>query len=509
MSKILILIAFIFGLSTASIAKNNSRPNIIVILADDLGYSDLGCMGAEIETPKLDGLARGGILFTKFYNTSRCCPSRASLLTGQYQWDAGIGHMDHAIGNYPEYQGYLNSSSVTIAELLRDNGYRTFMSGKWHVGSNREHWPDKRGFDQFYGTPPGGGIYFYPSPFYKRDVFKNGQQVFPDSNWYSTDAFTNAAIEFIHQTENQDTPFFIYLAYIAPHFPLQAKKQDIDKYRETYKCGYEEIRKKRFERQKQLGIVSKDYPASNPVYDDWNKIENREEEVLKMATYAAMVDCMDQNIGRLMQSLKETGLYENTLILFLSDNGACPANFNKTPEVEIGTRNSNAAYGIWYNVSNTPLRYGKRKQYEGGIATPLIVHWPEGIKNGGLINHEPAHINDIMPTCLDVANVEYPQSYNTNVLDELDGSSILPIINGKKQNKKRLFYWEHEGNKAIMQNDWKLVKLHKKEWKLYNLASDPFETNNLITQFSEKARFLEEKYNQWAIEHGVKNWPVK
>ncbi|TKG94324.1 arylsulfatase [Puteibacter caeruleilacunae] len=491
-----------------SAESKDKRPNIIVILVDDMGYSDLGCMGSEINTPNLDKLANQGVLFTNFYNTSRCCPSRASLLTGQYQWDAGIGHMDNTRSNAPEYQGYLNNQSITIAEALGSNGYRTFMSGKWHVGNKREHWPDKRGFQQFYGTPEGGGVYFYPSRFYKRDVYKNGKQVHPDSTWYSTDGFTDAALEFIQHEKSQTEPFFMYMAYIAPHFPLQAKPEDIAKYLGQYDKGYDEVRKARFKKQKELGIVRKDLPISAPTYPEWEQVKNKDQEARKMEVYAAMVDNLDQNIGKLIQELKEHQLYENTVIMFLSDNGGCPSNFNKTPNAKIGTRYSNSAYGKWHNVSNTPLRYGKRREHEGGISTPLIVHWPAGRIKHGKIIREPAHINDIMPTCLELSKTTYPDTYKGNKLSKLDGQSFMPLAKGKVQDRKRYYFWEHEGNKAVRQGDWKLVKLHKKPWELYHVKDDPYEMKDLIDQYPDKASELETKYHAWAKDHGVRAWPL-
>ncbi len=509
-SLILVILTLVFfnNVNASKNKKAKDRPNIIVILVDDMGYSDIGCMGSEIETPNLDRLANNGMLFTHFYNTSRCCPSRASLLTGQYQWDAGMGHMDSDKSDYEEYQGYLSNNSVTIAEALKDNGYRTFMSGKWHVGGAREHWPDKRGFEQFYGTPMGGGIYFYPSKFYKRDVYKNGKQVHPDSTWYSTDAFTDAAIEFIHQPENKKKPFFMYLAYIAPHFPLQAKEEDIIKYEGKYDGGYDEIRKNRIKKQKELGITDENIPASDPLYPSWDKVKNKKQEARKMEVYAAMMDCLDQNIGRLTQSLKEKDLFDNTVIMFLSDNGGCPSSFNKTKNAVIGTRYSNCAYGKWYNVSNTPLRYGKRRQHEGGISTPLIVHWPNGLKQKGTISKEPAHINDIMPTCLEISQTKYPLKYNSVNIDPHDGVSFVPLLNGKKQKSNRFYFWEHEGNKAVRQGKWKLVKLHKKSWELYDLSIDPYENHNVISENAKIAQKLELEYNNWAKEHGVRDWPL-
>ena len=503
------VLAFLLPLP-ALFGAGPEKPNIIIILADDMGYSDLGCTGAEIETPALDTMAGNGLLFTRCYNTSRCCPSRAALLTGQYQWDAGIGHMDTTKSRLDEYQGYLNDKTTTIASLLQRKGYRTFQAGKWHVGSReRDMWPDHHGFDEFYGTPSGGGIYFYPSRFYDRPVFHNGREVKPDSSWYSTDAFTDASIDFIRNRKNKEQPFFIYLAYIAPHFPLQAKEEDIDKYRDVYAVGYEEIRNARFERQKKLGIIPDDMPPSVPVHGDWDDVEDKETEALKMAVYAAMVDCMDQNIGKLMATLREEGILENTIVMFLSDNGGCSSGFNKTPGAEIGTRDSNAAYGKWYNVSNTPFRMSKSREHEGGIITPLVVFWPKGIRTPGKQIAEPVHIMDLMPLCLDLAGADYPDRIRSKRLDPLDGQSLLPLIEGKAPANDRIICWEHEGNRAIRKGDWKLVALRRNKWELYNLAEDPYEENNLINKNKKMADELEELYEDWADDHGVQSWPLK
>jgi arylsulfatase A-like enzyme len=486
------------------------RPNIIIILADDMGYSDLGCTGAEIETPNLDRMAREGALFTHFYNTSRCCPSRTSLLTGQYQWDAGMGHMDTSKSSFPEYQGFINDHSVTIAEVLRDHGYQTFMSGKWHVGSReRFMWPDYRGFEQFYGVPNGGGIYFYPSKYWDRPVFWNGEQVHPDDSWYSTDAFTEYAIDYIKDKRVKDKPFFMYMAYVAPHFPLMAKPEDIQKYKDKYQVGYAAIRKARFEKQKAIGLIPDHLEMSEGVHPDWETVEDPEQEAMEMAVYAAMVDCMDQNIGLLMDTLREEGIAENTVVMFLSDNGACETDYNKTPEVEVGGRDSNVAYGIWNNVSNTPYRMHKAREHEGGIITPMVVSWPDGIASKGRRISETAHINDFMPTCLELAGVSYPSSRKGVELDPLDGQSFLPLLTGKQRSESPVYYWEHEGNRAVRDGDWKLVALHKSAWELYHLKNDPFELVNQIDRNPGIARRLQDLYQIWAKRHGVQPWPLK
>lgn len=509
MNKSVSLLLLISMLVSCSRQEQLSKPNIIVILADDMGYSDLGCMGSEIETPNLDALAGKGVLFTDCYNTSRCCPTRASLLTGLYQHQAGYGDMDSDLG-YPSYQGRFREGVVTIAQLLKQTDYHTIMIGKWHLGHQQENIPLNRGFDKMYGIPKGGGVYFYPCVGRDRQVYLNNEQVIPDSTWYSTDAFTDYAIHFAEEAVNDDKPFFLYLAYIAPHFPLQAKPEDIQKYRNKYSRGYEYYRTKRFQKQKDLGIIAKDTKLSPADYTPWKQINNKDEEDLKMAVYAAQIDCLDQNIGKLLKKLKELNVFENTIILFLSDNGAISTNLNTYPEAQIGTRNSWAAYGKnWGNVSNTPFRYYKTMTHEGGIKTPLIVHWPEGIKSKDTISHEPIHLTDIYPTILELAQSDYPKEFEGEVLIPLAGESFLPLMRGNKQDPYKVMFWEHEGNQAVRIGGWKLVRKNKKAWELYNLQEDPTELNNLIDSKAELADSLKSVFNSWAKKCGVKEWPVK
>ncbi len=490
--------------------KAFGKPNIIVILADDMGYSDLSCMGGEIQTPHLDKLANNGVLFTHAYNTSRCCPSRASLLTGLYQHRAGVGFMSSDLGD-PAYQGYLNNQCVTIAEVLKENGYSTIMSGKWHVGNERSQWPDKRGFENFYGIPAGGGLYFYPSKFIDRPIYRNDKLVKPDSNtFYSTDAFTDEAMNFIEENKAGNKPFFLYLAYIAPHYPLQAWPEDIAKYEGKYDEGYEPIRQKRYEKQKRLNIISEETALSHPDFPAWNKMENQEKEARKMEVYAAQVDRMDQNIGKLIKKLEDMGELENTVIFFLSDNGACAEEVNRSPGAEIGTVNSFVAYGEnWANVGNTPYRLYKSMEQEGGILTPLIVHWPEGIRQSGKLVKETVHINDIMPTCLDIARATYPEKYNEHAIVPVDGKSFAGMFQEQNTPIHDSLYWEHKGNKAVRVGDMKLVKLRNQPWELYNLAKDPTELYDLSALQPGLTDSLEGAWSHWANRNGVKEWPVK
>ena len=495
------------------------QPNIIIILADDLGYSDLGCMGGEINTPHLDQLAKDGILLTHFYTSSRSCPSRASLLTGLYQTRAGIGHMNEPSLNIPAYQGFLSNQSVTIAEILQQNGYRTLMAGKWHVGDAPEHWPNKRGFDSFYGIPSGGGIYFYPSKYLERPIYLNDEMVIPlnidssnpDSLWYSTDAFTDYAIRFVRETvaEKENRPFFLYLPYIAPHFPLQAHESDIDKYRNQYNQGYEAIRKERFRKQQRLGIVTPETVLSPNDFPSWDSVVDKENESKKMAVYAAQVECMDRNIGRLIDHLNQLKILDNTIIIFLSDNGASSEMVNRSGNEPVGTAASFMSYGkSWGNVSSTPYRLYKSYNHQGGLLSPCIISWKKGIAQPGQILHQPAHIIDIMPTVLSIANVAYPQRLHDTDLYPLDGKDVSSIIKTNMYDGDRELYFQHMGNAAVINGDWKAVMCYKGDWELYNLKNDPTELHNVCAQNAVLCDSLVKKYNHWSKEYGVLPWPL-
>ncbi len=504
-------LVFSVGLNITN-AQSQERPNFIIILVDDMGYSDLGCMGSEIKTPSLDSLANNGVLFTNFYNTARCCPSRASLLTGLYQHQAGVGDMDWAQKNYPSYQGHLSDNAVTMAEVLGDNGYSTFICGKWHLGSQSEHWPLKRGFQKEYSSPKGGGFYFYPPVSYDRPVYYNGvEQQINDPDWYSTDAFTDYSVRFIKEAVDEDKPFFLYLPYIAPHYPIQAFEEDIDKYDGVYAEGYEKIRNARFEKQKKLGIVDESVTISPPDYADWTSFsaDKKADRERRMQVYAAMIDRLDMNIGRLKDSLKKWDIDSNTVVMFLSDNGGA-STWKDKQGGGIGTPTSDCSYGAeWANVSNTPYRKYKKQTHEGGIITPLITYWPQGLKNKGMVSHEPAHITDIMATCLDIANVEYPATFNGNDIIPLAGETFLPLLNGEKASDKRVMFWEHEGNRAARIGDWKLVQTYNSEWELYNLKEDPTELNDLKKTYPDTLDTLYSKYIDWTLTAGVLDWKVK
>ena len=508
--------------------QKSDRPNIIIILSDDMGYSDITPYGGEINTPNLESLALNGIKFTQFYNAARCCPTRASLLTGVYPHEAGVGHMTNPPSdmnghNYglPEYQGKLSSNVVTISEVLKQAGYKTLMSGKWHLSFfDKNQWPLQRGFDKFYGFISGAGNYFKPD--FPRFIFEGNEKIdIKDENYYTTDAFTDKAIQFISEaiTDNKESPFFLYLSYNAPHWPLQAPKSEIDKYRGKYLNGWKNLRQQRYNRMIEMELID---PKWNLSYDDivsWESLDKpkQKEMDLRMAIYAAMIDRMDQNIGRLVEDLKRKKLYDNTIIMFLNDNGAC-AEFDMLgsgPKEQLETKDGYAlTYGkAWANASNTPYKSYKHWVHEGGISTPFIVHWPKGISESikGQAINQYGFLPDIMATCQELAKTQHPKEYNGNKIKSISGKSLTPLFYGSKEEiHNEPIFWEHEGNKAVRLGDYKLVQDWEKEnpnnWELYNLLTDRTEQNNLILSEPEKADEMIVMYNEWANEMKILDW---
>ena len=508
----------------------DTRPNIILIMSDDMGYSDIAPYGGEIATPNLSRLADNGVRFTQFYNTARCCPTRASLLTGCYPHQAGIGHMTNPPENptqhdynLPGYRGFLNRNTITIAEALKEAGYRTMMTGKWHLGvTDQDQWPRQRGFDKFYGVVPGATNFFTPEP--PRGITLGNEPVATEGeDYYVTDAFTDYAIRFIResQPETADTvkPFFLYLAYTAPHWPLNAFPEDIEKYRGKYMAGWQALREDRYARMKEMGLVDSTWTLSPQDSRDWDSLsdEQKDEMDLRMAIYAAMVDRMDQNIGKLTDSLEAQHQLDNTIIMFLDDNGAC-AEFDELgsgPAEQLGTKEGYVlSYGrAWANASNTPYRQYKHWLHEGGIATPLIVHWPQGIATGdqGKLIREYGFLPDIMATCLDLAQAEYPTEYQGNKITPMAGKSLLPVIQGNEEpiHTEPLF-WEHEGNKAVRVGNYKLVQDYSEDnqdqWELYDLAKDRTEMNSLVAEMPEKVNEMATLYDDWATKSNVVAW---
>jgi arylsulfatase len=496
------------------------RPNIIIILADDMGYSDIGCFGSETQTPNLDALGKSGIKMTQFYNASRCCPTRASLMTGLYQHQAGVGDMVNT-RTQPAYEGYLNQNCVTIAEALKAGGYTTLMAGKWHIGQAPEHWPVKRGFDHYFGLIDGASSYFNPAmpyrPNQKLTIALDDKEFTPGPNWYSTNAYADYAVKFIDGNKNTGKPFFLYMAFTSPHWPIQALPEDIAKYKGKYMMGWDKLREARLARQKAMGILPQDAKLSprDSNVPDWDSLSPEEKDKwdTKMAVYAAMIDRMDQNIGRIRAKLKELHQDKNTIIMFLSDNGASSESIKGpgfTPEVQAANNKpasdptSFTAYEYWgANVSNTPFRLFKHWEYEGGTATPFIANYPGVIKPGGIINR-PAHIIDLMATCLDFAKVFYPKTYHGNKIIPTEGISLAPLLKGQTWAGHDALFFEHEGNRAVRQGEWKLVSQKPlNKWELYNIKTDRSELNDLSAQYPDKVTAMIALYNQWAERAGV------
>ena len=493
-------------------SRKPKRPNIVLIMADDMGFSDIGCYGGEIHTPNLDRLAAGGLRFSQFYNTARCCPTRASLITGLYPHQAGVGHMIDDL-KHPGYMGRLSERCVTFAEVLKEAGYSTLMSGKWHVGENRPYWPVDRGFDEYFGLISGGSSYWsLPA---RRKMARNDEPYFPPKEgFYMTDAFTDHALEFVEKYGGKEKPFFLYLAYTAPHWPLHAYREDIEKYRRRYDCGWDVIRRERRKRMIRMGLLKPSWPLTprDRRVLPWKKVgaERRARMALKMAVYAAQVDRMDRNIGRLLKKLEGMGILENTLILFLSDNGGCAEGgtwgFDRK-KGKLGTDESFSSYGLsWANASNTPFRLYKHWVHEGGISTPLIAHWPAVIGKGGGITSQVGHLVDIMATLVDVAHARYPGTYKGRKILPLQGKSLLPVFQGKEREGHDALFWEHEGNKAVRKGKWKLVSRYPGRWELYDMEADRTELHDLSRKEPKKAAELAALYRDWAEKDLVVPW---
>jgi len=506
--------------STTEPEATAERPNILLVLVDDMGYSDLGCYGAEIiQTPNLDQLAEEGLRFTQFYNSARCCPTRASLLTGLYPHQVGFGKMVTS-KPYNEvdsgaYQGYLSDNSVTLAEVLREAGYYTAMSGKWHVGERQPQWPIDRGFEDYYGLVSGAMNFFditKGKPGAERVFLEEGQRIVPQGDgFYATDAFTTKAVDFLAKAEQQDNPFFLYLAYNAPHYPLHAWPEDIAKYEGKFMMGWDSLRQLRFENMKALGIIAEDSKLSprDTVAPAWETIDDKAGMDLKMAIYAAQMESMDRGLGQVLDKIEAMGEKDNTLVLFLSDNGACAETSalggdwmnNGNPP---GGVDSYQSYGLcWANASNTPLKYYKQDAHEGGTATPFIVRWPAQIKRSGAIVQDVGHITDIMTTFVEIANANYPTEFNGNAIPPMEGRSLLPIFQGEARAMEEPLFWEHFGNRGVRQGDWKLVARKGEPWQLFDLSTDRIEQHDLSAEHPEKAAELEQLYDAWAKRVGV------
>lgn len=502
------------------------RPNIIVIMADDMGFSDLGCFGSEIPTPNLDKLAKDGVRFSQFYNTARCCPTRASLLTGLYQHQTGIGMMaedpfkgagekDRNDAGIPGYRGYLNHHCVTFAEVLKPAGYHTYMTGKWHVGMHgEEKWPLQRGFEHYYGILAGACSYLKPEGG-RGLTLDNTKLPAPKGEYYTTDAFTDYAIRFIRE-QKDDKPFFLYLAFNAPHWPLQAKKSDYEKFVGQYMKGWDVLREERYQRQKAMKLFDREIPLSprDSRVRSWNEVDEaqKKESDFRMAVYAAQVNCIDQNVGKLVDSLVSMGKLDNTLIIFLSDNGACAEPYKEFGGGQFEDINNPAvsgsvSYGIgWANLSNTPFYEYKVKSYEGGISAPFIVSWPGKIrKNAGKIVHQPAHLIDLMPTLIEAAGTQYPQTHPDGTeLFPIEGNSLISAVIKGKGKQHDYLYWEHAGFSAIRKEDWKAFKaVNDSVWELYDLRTDRDEQINVAKEHQDLIDEINDKWYEWANSHQV------
>ncbi len=489
-------------------AGTKKRPNIVIFLSDDMGYSDIGCYGGEIETPNLDALAKDGLRFTQFYANNMCWPTRAALLTGIYHGrsnrDGGIAH-----------------DCVALPEALKAAGYTTWMAGKWHLArvNDKSQYPFRRGFDEHYGTILGANDFFAP-----QSLVRNGKNVEHearnDPDYYYTDAISDNAAAFVHKAD-KDKPLFLYVAYTAAHWPLHAFEKDIKKYKGRYAMGWDQLRVQRHARMKRLGVVDPDWPLSprHPNVPAWEAVQNKGWHERRMEVYAAQVDVMDRGIGRVIDALKETGRFENSLVCYFVDNGGChveygvnrkgpylhektrdgkPIRPGNVPGLMPGPEETYQSYGYgWANASNTPFRLFKQHDHEGGIRVPLIVRWPSGVKNPGSVTHAVAHVNDLMPTLLDAADTKHPGQRNGQPAVPMDGQSLVPATRGQAYQPKQYLFWKHAKGQAVREGKWKLVKLRGQPWELYDLEADGVELNDLAAKMPGRVKAMSAAWNEW------------
>ena len=516
----LIFLVTASGILGTCLGAERQTPNIVLILADDLGFSDLGCYGGEIRTPNLDRLARDGMRFTQFYNCAVCVTTRAALLTGLH----------------PRRRGnrLLHENMATLAEVLGSTGYRTSLCGKWHLGSSSPNRPTDRGFEEYYGVASGCCNYFDPSrpdpDFYggKRRPFLDNQTPvteFPD-DYYTTDAFTDHAVRQIRRFAAGPNPFFVHVCYTAPHFPLHAKPDDIARYAGRYDDGYFALRERRYRRMIDLGLMRADWRLSGPdrrlgefAYDynitPWNEVEDPAREKRRMEVYAAMVDCMDQSVGRVLDALDTAGVADDTLVMFLSDNGGCasfPGYLDKQQRAGREAYNKALPGGIetyefvapgWGWAQCAPFRRYKVWTYEGGIATPLIVRWPSVVEAGSKTDHI-GHVVDFMPTLLELSGAEYPRERKGQAVTPFEGQSLVPVLRGREPAGQRSICWYLFGNRAIRQGRWKLVwGVTAKRWELYDMQGDRTETNDLAEKYPDRVAQMKAAWGEWAEQTGV------
>lgn len=553
-SKSLAIFLSIFLISAT--AHTAERPNIIVILSDDMGYSDIGCYGSEIDTPALDSLATNGMKLTQFYNTGRCCPTRASLLTGLYPHQTGLGHMTASRYLEPGYVNTIGPNCLTIAQVLKAAGYRNYHVGKWHVfkesdstntaNPNFKNWPKQRGFDRNYTMLSGAGSFFDPKTMVRDNtrISVKADKAYQPETYYFTDAISDNAVTYIkdHRKEHANKPFFMYVAYTAAHWPMHALPKDIAKYKGRYDAGYDAIRRARYAKAKKEGVIGDESPFT-PTVGDWDNVKHREWELRCMEVYAAMVDNMDQGIGRIVDTLKDEKIFDNTLICFMQDNGGCAEGLGRKargqltkrpdkptlppmkasdlqmdmipkqtrdgyplvmgPGIMPGPADTYIAYGRdWANVSNTPFREYKHWVHEGGVATPFIISYPKGISKIGSIAKDPGHLIDIMATCVDYAGARYPKEHGGRAITPMQGVSLRPILEGKTLERSEPIFFAHEGNSAIRDGKWKLVAkkqgVKADKWELYDMSVDRSETNNLAEKHPKRLEDMKKRWYAWA-----------
>ncbi|MDG2532657.1 arylsulfatase [Sphingomonas sp. HITSZ_GF] len=499
------------------------RPNVIVILVDDMGFSDIGPYGSEIPTPNLDRLAANGIRFTQFYNTARCSTSRASLMTGLYPHEAGMGNLDGVV--QPESRGLhgrLDERAVTIAQVMKPAGYFTGMAGKWHMGAAHGSPPEARGFDRSFSFP--GGTYF-PDQVGRKNMQIDGRPVpltspeVGEGEWYASDLLVDWTNRFVGEAKAQNKPFFLYLPFTAVHFPVMAPQEDVARFKGKYMAGWDALRRARFERQKKMGLIDPKAKLPPPLDEayDWSKLSAADKDRFDtiMAVYAAAVSRMDKAVGTLLDDLKKQGQLDNTLILFMADNGG---NAESGPDGRTGGREpmggpaSNIFVGLnWATLQNTPFQYFKHYTEEGGIATPLIAYWPKGIdpKLHGSLVREPGHLIDVMPTLAQLAGATYPTTYNGTAILPMEGRSMVPAFTGQKLARGNPIFWEHEGNRAVRDGNWKLVAQWQAPWELYDMSVDRSETNNVAAQHPDIVARMAKQYEDYAARGFVDPWPRK
>lgn len=498
----------------------DERPNIILIMVDDLGFSDVGVYGAgEIQTPNIDRLAQEGIRFRQFYNNAISAPTRAALITGQYAHRAGVGFFNVNLG-LPAYQGFLNRESLTFAEVLKQAGYSTLMSGKWHVGDDKDQSPNQRGFDRFFGFIGGASNYFQdPEGKDSLVLFKDSEPVHLAPDKYLTEAISDHALEFLDEQNDENKPFFLYLAFNAPHWPLQAPKEDVERYKGVYNLGWDSLRNVRYRNSIERGVTRAGQPiavrdTSIPL---WNRLTYDEQQFWqrRQEVYAAMIDRTDREIGRVLDKLKELKKDDNTLIVFISDNGAQGGEglyaYTRRTSGAVGTAGSYELQNSnWSQTGNSPLRNYKGRPYEGGISSPFIAWFPKKVKAGDPVDGT-GHIIDLAPTFYELAGAQYPESFNGVAVHPLAGKSLLPVLTGETDKVERgePLFWERAGNKAVRSGKWKLVSIYPQNtYELYDIDADRAENHDVAAKHPDVVERLKKEYAQWAKKNDVTDYSI-